>query len=343
MMKKLICILCVLSTVFLFSCNKAQQSAEKENTAKGQSDGVVAENSDQLTTQADNVTETTVSGIENTADGENKFNLTNIRRSGLSQKQYEAYKVIIGGMDLGKTQIKVDLTDAAGSYNRVRSALWSGYPLYALVQDMYYSHNTKMLNITYAKSGSELTNAIKAFYDKVGTIVTKELLAKDNFSKTLLIYDYVAGGTPSGDSTATVYDFIMNGKGTDIGFSMAYEYLLGLAGVECNHVSGEVGDRQISLTQVKIGNSFYYMSPYKEASENGGKKLKFFGMTDERAKTATGAKEFFSVNNEYSQVSVPLCNNSTFSFTSTLESWTLDTAKKELSYVAAGKSYAYKY
>ena len=66
-------------------------------------------------------------------------------------------------------------------------------------------------------------------------------------------------------------------------------------------------------------------------------------MTDERAKSATGTEEFFSINNEYEQVKVPACSDGTFAFTASLESWTLDTDKKELTYKTTGNSYTYKY
>jgi len=349
MMKKIICILCVLSTVFLFSCKREESvnESEKNNSAQTQSatdnlniSDTEISSTEKETTEKEKETETEVQKYQG---GQNKFGLTNIRKNALSESQYEAYKVIINGMDEGRTEIPIDLTREANSYNRIKSAIWSSYPLYALVQEMHYYHNTKTLSIRYSKSGDELTNTIKAFYDKIDSIITKDLMVLDDTSKALQIYKFIAEKSTSDNNNLTVYDFIMNGKGTDIQFSMAYEYCLGLAGVECNHASSEIGEKQIALTQVKIGNNYYYMSPYHEAKKNDGKLLEFFGMNDDRAKITTGAKVFFSINNDYEKVSLPECNDTAFDFTKYLEKWSLDTDKKELTYMITDNIYTYKY
>ncbi len=337
MMKKIICILCVLSTVFLCSC-KFDALLENDTTTQTQANTDV---SDTEPSETEKETESTTQA-EKYQGGQHKFEMTDVRKKALTEKQYEAYKVIVNAMDTGKTEISVDL-DGEDSYNKIKSALWSSYPLYALVQEMHYSRNTETITVVYSKSRAELTKTIEAFYNKIDSIITKELLALDETSKALKLYEYIASKTPSDNNSLTVYDLIMKGEGTDIEFSMAYEYLLGLVGVECNHATSEVGEKQIALTQVKIGKNYYYSSPYHEAKKNNGELLEFFGMDDERAKIATGAGKFFSTNNNYEKVELPECKDETFSFTKYLEEWSLDTDKKIITYEITDNIYSYKY
>ncbi len=336
MMKKIISIICVLLTVFLVSCKN-----NEPETITDPSTYITEKPFTESTTEK----EETTTKKETTAEKDSgKYGLSESFSENLTADEYNAYKIIIKGIDNGESSISVDLTKGDNSYNKVKSALWWGYPLFKNVQDMHYYSDRKILKIVYSKSQAELKKDTENFYKKVDSILTEEIRNADDFSKAILIYDYIAEQTPDSNINLNMYDVIMNGKGSCVPFSTAFEYLLSCVGVECIHVTcenKEIG--QTALTLVKIGKNYYFMSPYHEAKNNGGKFLRYFGLDSEQAKAITDVKRFIITDTQYNELPVPETNDTSLSFISYIDEWSIDINKRILTYEITDNKYTYKY
>ena len=334
MMKKIISIVCVLLTVFLVSCkNNGPETITDPSTY------ITEKPYEKTTTEKESTTNEST-----TNKASDKIGLSESFNENLTDDEHDAYKIIVKGIDNGESEISVDLTKGNNSYNKVKSALWWGYPLFKNVQDLHYYSDKKVLRLVYSKSQAELKKDAENFYKKVDTILTDEIRNADDFSKAILIYDYISAQTPDNNMNLNTYDVIMNGKGSCTPFSTAFEYLLSRVGVDCIHVTcenEEIG--QTSLTLVKLGSNYYFMSPYHEAKNNGGKFLRYFALNELEAKEITGVKRFIIIDNEYKELSVPETNDTSLSFISYIDKWSLDVKNRILYYEITDNKYTYKY
>ena len=183
-----------------------------------------------------------------------------------------AYKDLCKAVVSGSSEIRIN----SGFLDDVLQLFYTSFPLSALVEriepvDAGYK-------IVYKYSDAH-NNALK-FLEKVNSIKSD---VDDNNETVYAInlYNKIASSIKiSENNSISCYETVMKGEGTAFSYSNMFEYLLQQKGIKAYHILCEdAAGNSKAISAAELDGNTYYFDLMSEYYDNGGKLLKFFGMT----------------------------------------------------------------
>lgn len=167
-------------------------------------------------------------------------------------------------------------------YEQVSQLLFTSFPLVDLIEKVDINYDMSGITVTYKYDEAQHNQIVTDFASKMEQIKTDCKYGEVSTNEYILnVYKYVASNIViSQNSAITLYETITTGQGTSFTYSRMFEYILQQSGVKTSHVIAfDEIDATWGLSIVYMDNSYFYCDPTKEYKDNGGTKLKFFGMT----------------------------------------------------------------
>lgn len=167
-------------------------------------------------------------------------------------------------------------------YEQVSQLLFTSFPLVDLIDKVSINHDMSGITIAYKYDKAQHTQLVNDFVNKIDQIKADCMFGKVSDNEYIInVYKYVASNVVISQNNAiTLYETITKGEGTSLTYSRMFEYILQQSGTDTSHVIAlDKASGTWGLTIVFMDNSYFYFDPVKEAKDNGGTKLKFFGMT----------------------------------------------------------------
>lgn len=197
------------------------------------------------------------------------------------ESSVSAYEKLCQAVINGETEVKFNTS----LLEKVNQLFYTCFPLYSLVESIEISADNTGYEITYKNSAEEHKALVKQFNDKILSIM-QECGYKSVSINTYIfnVYTYITSNFTADDTVLTVFDAVIQGKGYTSALSSLFEYLVLQGGGKANHVIAVSGVSLISRAQ--INGTWYYFDPYSEITDNQGKALKYFAMSDTDMKTA---------------------------------------------------------
>jgi hypothetical protein len=180
-----------------------------------------------------------------------------------------------------------------GFIDDVLQMYYTSFPLNAIVESLTPSAEG-ILTIKY--KNEDYSSQVSDFVNKINEI-ENESDEDDDTAYAIKLYNYIASSVkPSTEGSITCYETIMTGEGTSFSYSNMFEYLLQQKGIKAYHIlcETESGESK-AISAAELGGELYYFDIFAEYEDNGGKLLKYFGMTTDDAKTA-GIKSMIYTN-----------------------------------------------
>ena len=224
-----------------------------------------------------------------------KFNFDSAYKS-TDESAVSAYEAICKATIDYTTEVRMN----TALYDSALQLFYTSFPLSELVNDIKINEDNTGVVISFKLSEEEHKKQTEAFINKCDEIINKCSEATTNKAVfAVKLYSYIASSVnKSEDETVSCYDTIMNGKGNSFSYSQEFEYLLRQKDIPSYHViaSDAVGSGW-GIAGAELYGNVYYFDIMSEYFDNGGSKLKYFGMTTEDLK-AEGLKNPVFTNRE---------------------------------------------
>lgn len=186
-----------------------------------------------------------------------------------------AYEKICEAVVNGETEVKFNTS----LIDKVNQLFYTCFPLYSLVDSIEISPDNTGYTIKYKNSTEEHVALVKAFNEKILSIMDQCGYGKVSISTYVFnVYTYITKNFTADNTVLTVYDAVVQGKGFSSAINGLFEYLVLQGGGKASHVIGNVGASIISTAE--FNGVWYYFDPYSEIEDNQGKALKYFAMSD---------------------------------------------------------------
>lgn len=185
-----------------------------------------------------------------------------------------AYEKIVEGCSKRADVISLEGAPCKLSNDDINDAyilVHNDYPEFFWMKSSYSSmvdsntNETTSISPVYTVSAADLSNAKKAFEEKVNSL-TKDLSGKSDYDKALILHDRVAA-TVSYVSTANdqnAYGALVEGKAVCAGYSKAYQHLMNKVGIDAWSVIGKSINPATKKQEnhewnlVKLDSLYYY-------------------------------------------------------------------------------------
>ncbi len=167
-------------------------------------------------------------------------------------------------------------------YEQVSQLLFTSFPLVDLIEKVSINHDMSGITIAYKYDKAQHTQLVDDFVGKIEQIKSDCMFGKVSDNEFIInVYKYVSSNIViSQNSAITLYETITTNQGTSFTYSRMFEYILQQSGIDTSHVIAlDKTNGTWGLSIVFMDNSYFYCDPTKEFKDNGGTKLKFFGMT----------------------------------------------------------------
>lgn len=161
----------------------------------------------------------------------------------------------------------------------VNQLYYTSFPLSALVKNIEILSDNSGYEIKYKNSLEEHKNLVNEFNSAVFSIKEEcgySQVSTDNYIFNL--YTYITKNFTADNTVLNPYDALVQKKGYSSAINSLFEYLVLQGGGKACHVVGNGEASFISLVQFK--GTWYYFDPYGEITNNQGKGLKYFAMSD---------------------------------------------------------------
>ena len=180
------------------------------------------------------------------------------------------------------------------AFENTLQLFYTSFPLNALVENIEATDGA--YKITFRNSETAHSDTLK-FIEKVHNVYPNT--EESDAVKLVKIYNKIASSIkPSDNSAISCYETIMTGEGTSFSYSNMFEYVLQQNGIKAYHILCEKKDGSSkAISAAELGGEIYYFDVFAEYEDNGGKLLRYFGMTSEDVKS-TGIKSTIYTNRE---------------------------------------------
>ena len=165
-----------------------------------------------------------------------------------------------------------------GVFDDTMQLFYTSFPLNALVDKIEATSGA--YNISYKNAETAHSDTLY-FIEKVHNVY--ENTEESDAVKAVKIYNKIASSIKVSENSAiNCYETIMKGEGTSYSYSNMFEYVLQQNGINAYHVlcETESGESK-AISAAELGGELFYFDLFAEFEDNGGKLLKFFGMTTE--------------------------------------------------------------
>lgn len=200
-------------------------------------------------------------------------------------------------------------------WNKANYGTWPGFPLMSLIETSKYDAKTQKAYITYAYEEETHRQIIDSFAEEINFAL--EFCLKDvhgEEEKALMIYTYVISNFSylPGEENDLCHTFLSR-MGADEEIAGVYAYLLMQAGITCWEICGVTENNEgHNWVLVKLGDQYFHCDPGYEIQKNQGKKLEYFGMTDNERLQSNILQPFGTGSNFWYTEKVPNCNDDRF-------------------------------
>ena len=210
------------------------------------------------------------------------------------QSAVNAYESLCKAVTEYKNEVRMNTT----LFESVTQLFYTSFPLSALVKDISVNDDGSGLNIIYKEEEEQHLNKVNSFFEKTDEILRKCSEGTTNKGVfTVRLYNYIASSVvKSEDETVSCLDTVLKGEGNSFSYSLLFEYILRQKDIPTYHViaSDAVG-MGWGITGAVIYDNIYYFDIMSEFFDNGGKQLKYFGMTTKQIKNE-GLKDLVYTN-----------------------------------------------
>ena len=167
-------------------------------------------------------------------------------------------------------------------YENVSQLLFTSFPLVDLIVNVSINNDMSGITNTYKYDNAQHTQLVNEFANKIDEIKSDCMYTKVSDNEYIInVYKYIASNIVFSQNKAiTLYETITTNQGTSFTYSRMFEYILQQSGIDTSHVIAlDKAQGTCGLSIVFMDNSYFYFDPIREFTDNGGTKLKFFGMT----------------------------------------------------------------
>ena len=174
---------------------------------------------------------------------------------------------------------------------------YTSFPLNALVDKIEATPGA--YKITYKSEKTAHSNTLD-FIEKVHSVYPNA--EESDAVKLVKIYNKIASSIKISQNTAiNCYETIMTGEGTSFSYSNMFEYVLQQNGFKAYHIlcENESGESK-AISAAELDGKLYYFDVYAEFEDNGGKLLKYFGLTSAQLEKL-GYKNLIYTNRQQAQ------------------------------------------
>ncbi len=201
-----------------------------------------------------------------------------------------AYRDLCRAVVLGNEEVRIN----SGFLDDVLQLFYTSFPLSALVEKIEPSESGYIIKY---KSSDAHKDALQ-FLEKVRSIKT-EINNENDTVYAINLYNRIASSIKVSDNNSiSCYETIMKGEGTSFSYSNMFEYLLQQEGIKAYHILCEdAGGNSKAISAAELDGKLYYFDMMSEYYDNGGKLLKYFGMTTADTE-GTGLVNFIYTNHE---------------------------------------------
>ncbi len=217
-----------------------------------------------------------------------------------------------------------------GLLDNVLQLFYTSFPLSALVKDLTVNDDESGVDIVYKYNESEHNAKTEQFINTVKETYKK--CSEGSTNKTVYaikLYNYIASSVTLNtdktgiDETVSCLDTILSGYGSSFSYSQYFEYMLRYNDIPAYHIlSSDAIGAGWGLAGAVLDNNLYYFDILSEYYDNGGEKLKYFGMTSEDVRNE-GLKDLKYT----SQSGAPDASDLKFDICRKCDKWELDGAK----------------
>ena len=203
-----------------------------------------------------------------------------------------AYSELCEAVVKGDSEVRMNM----GFIDDVLQLYYTSFPLKFIVESLNPSAEG-VLSIKY-KDEEKHINQANDFISKIASI-KEEAEDESDIAYAVKLYSYIALSVkPSANSSVTCYETVMTGEGTSFSYANMFEYLMQQKGIKAYHILCETDSGESkAISAAELGGELYYFDLYSEYEDNGGKLLKFFGMTSEDVKNS-GIKSTIYTNKQ---------------------------------------------
>ena len=188
---------------------------------------------------------------------------------------YSAYETLCNAIFSGETSARFNI----GLMEDVLQLYYTSFPLQPLA-DVTENEDGSGALITYHEDTEAVKEHISAFAEKINALKTE--CYAGTVSKTvytLNLYRYICESYTEGDAE-NVYETVMNGNGNSETYTRLFEYLLQQADIPAYHIiAADERGATTPMTEAELDGQLYYFDVATERMLNGGKALRYFGMT----------------------------------------------------------------
>ena len=203
-----------------------------------------------------------------------------------------AYKDLCKAVITGDGEVRIN----SGFIDDVLQLFYTSFPLSALVKSIEPAD--AVYKIEY--KSEEAHNDALQFLEKIKEIKS-DCAGSTKTEYTINLYNKIASSVKiSENASISCYETVMKGEGTSFSYSNMFEYLLEQNDINAYHILCEdMGGRAKAISAAELDGKLYYFDLFSEFNDNGGKILKYFGMTSDDC-SQIGLQNFIYSNKETS-------------------------------------------
>ena len=181
-----------------------------------------------------------------------------------------------------------------GVFDDTMQLFYTSFPLNALVDKIEATSGA--YKISYKNAETAHSDTLD-FIEKVHNVY--ENAEESDAVKAVKIYNKIASSIKVSENSAiNCYETVMKGEGTSYSYSNMFEYVLQQNGINAYHVLCETESGvSKAISAAEFGGELFYFDLFAEYEDNGGKLLKYFGMTTEDVKNY-GIKSMIYTNKQ---------------------------------------------
>ena len=265
----------------------------------------------------------------------------------IAMKDVRYYNRFVSAVTAHNTSVALPSIE---QYDNIRFAINESFPFSYLISGYYYDSAQSKMIISYKFDAEKSKTIIKEFKDKIQEIFSECVTSSDNnIIAAISLYSYIANNfnivkvqpikednafslsssevvssesSLDTDKESGMYLTLINKEGTSEDISTLYNYLLMQLGIECKTVSSWDNNGEYhTWSLVKLNNKWYHCDIASESKVNGGKGLKYFGMTQDRIESYINSESIYTGEHTWFSDKLPKANSKKFSDFETVISW----------------------
>ncbi len=265
----------------------------------------------------------------------------------IAMKDIRYYNRFVGAVMAHNTNVSLASIE---QYDNIRFAINESFPFSYLISGYYYDSAQNKMVISYKFDAEKSKTIVNEFKDGIQDVFNECVISSDNDTiAAISLYSYlaenfnivktqgvkedVASSLSSSEAVSSesnletdeksgMYLTLINKEGTSAEISALYNYLLMQLGIECKTVSSWDNNGEYhTWSLVKLNNKWFHCDVASESEVNGGKGLKYFGMTQDRIQNYIKSENIYTGEHTWFSDKLPKANSKRFSDFETVIKW----------------------